>query len=158
MRFSLRVNGTDHEVAIAREKDRLRVDVDGSSFETEVARGRDATTVTVGGQAFEIRMAEGQVFVDGKPHRVEIEGVELGGAAQTHAAGAQGRVRPPMPGKIIAVRAKVGDAVKPGDTLVVLEAMKMQNEITATVGGTVKEIRVQAGQTVEAKDVLLVIE
>jgi biotin carboxyl carrier protein len=53
---------------------------------------------------------------------------------------------------------EVGRAVKPGDGLIVLEAMKMENEFRATARGTVREIRVQVGQAVNPGDVLVVIE
>ncbi|HHW43001.1 biotin/lipoyl-binding protein [Desulfofundulus thermobenzoicus] len=68
-----------------------------------------------------------------------------------------GAVTAPMPGNINAVKVKPGDQVKAGDPLVVLEAMKMENEITAPVAGTVEEVRVKAGQTVNNGDVLVVI-
>ena len=63
-----------------------------------------------------------------------------------------------MPGRVVLVGVAVGQAVKPGDSLVILEAMKMENEFKAGVRGTVKEIRVEVGQTVNPGDVLLVIE
>ena len=63
-----------------------------------------------------------------------------------------------MPGKVVHIEVAVGQAVKPGDGLVILEAMKMENEFRAAVAGTVKEIRVQTGQAVNAGDPLVVIE
>jgi len=63
----------------------------------------------------------------------------------------------PMPGTIIDVKVGVGDSVKFGQPVVILEAMKMENEIIATADGTVKEIRVQKGATVSSGDVLVVI-
>ena len=63
----------------------------------------------------------------------------------------------PMPGKILEVKVSVGQAVKAGDTLVILEAMKMQNEIPATVDGTVKAINCSAGQSVKVRDSLVII-
>ena len=62
-----------------------------------------------------------------------------------------------MPGKISAVKAESGASVKRGDVLVVLEAMKMQNDITATADGTLHEIRVQVGDNVKTGDILAVI-
>jgi len=59
---------------------------------------------------------------------------------------------------VVAVAVAVGDAVQPGDPLVVLEAMKMENEFKAAVTGTVREVRVQPGQPVNAGDLLIVIE
>lgn len=63
----------------------------------------------------------------------------------------------PMPGKILSVAVSVGAAVKEGDILCVLEAMKMQNEIYAPCDATVKEVRVSANQTVATGDVLIVL-
>ena len=73
------------------------------------------------------------------------------------AGGGGGTVCAPMPGTILDVRVKVGDAVKPGDVLLLLEAMKMENELTADKAGTVKEVRVTKGQAVNSGDALVVI-
>lgn len=74
-------------------------------------------------------------------------------------AGAGGQVlKAPMPGRVVVVEVAVGQTVQPGDGLVILEAMKMENEFKATVAGTVKEIRVAGGQAVNPGDILLVIE
>lgn len=67
-------------------------------------------------------------------------------------------VEAPMPGKILEVKVKVGDRVKEDDELAVLEAMKMENLIYAPAGGTVKEIRVDAGQNVSTGQVIILIE
>lgn len=66
-------------------------------------------------------------------------------------------VKAPMPGKISALKAEAGQAVKRGDIILVLEAMKMQNDITATADGTLHEIRVNPGDNVKTGDVLAVI-
>ncbi len=63
-------------------------------------------------------------------------------------------VESPMPGKILSVKASVGAAVKQGDVILVLEAMKMENEVVAPSDGTVASINVSAGDAVEAGDVL----
>ena len=63
-----------------------------------------------------------------------------------------------MPGRVVLVEVALGQTVQPGDGLVILEAMKMENEFKATVSGSVKEIRVESGQIVNPGDVLLVIE
>lgn len=72
------------------------------------------------------------------------------------AAGGQGSIKisSPMPGKILAVTATVGEAVSRGDVIVVLEAMKMENEIVAPQDGTIASIDVSEGAAVEAGDVL----
>ena len=63
----------------------------------------------------------------------------------------------PMPGAILSVNKNVGDAVNAGDVIVVLEAMKMENDIVAPCAGTIKQITVQKGSTVETDAVLAVI-
>ena len=76
-------------------------------------------------------------------------------AAPVSADGTQ--VKAPMPGTILAVKKNVGDAVKAGDVIVVLEAMKMENDIVAPCDGTVKSINAPKGSTVNTDDVLAVI-
>ena len=67
------------------------------------------------------------------------------------------KVLSPMPGNILAVNVSVGAAVKAGDVLLVLEAMKMENDIVAPCDGTVKQILVQQGSTVATDDLLAVV-
>ena len=74
-------------------------------------------------------------------------------AAKSAGAGSI-KVASPMPGKILDVKAKVGDAVKKGQVILILEAMKMENEVVAPEDGTVASIDVASGATVEAGDTL----
>ena len=69
-----------------------------------------------------------------------------------------GGCRAPMPGKVLQVRVAAGDRVARGDTLVILEAMKMEHAVTAPHDGTVAEVRVEPGQQVEAGAVLVVLD
>jgi biotin carboxyl carrier protein len=70
---------------------------------------------------------------------------------------AQERVEFPIAGKVVGVEVKAGDAVTEGDTLCVLESMKMENPIVSPVDGTVTEIAPNIGQVVEAGDLVAVI-
>lgn len=67
------------------------------------------------------------------------------------------QVKAPMPGTVLAVKKNVGDAVKAGDVILVLEAMKMENDIVAPCDGTVKSINAPKGSSVNTDDVLAVI-
>jgi biotin carboxyl carrier protein len=67
-------------------------------------------------------------------------------------------IRAPLPGKVVSIKCSVGDSVKAGDTVLVLESMKMENAIMAPKPGRVKEIPVAEGANVATDDVLLVIE
>ena len=69
-----------------------------------------------------------------------------------------GGVYPPMPGKITEVMVKVGDAVKRGETVCILEAMKMFNELKASSSGTIKEVHVEPGSNVTPNDLLVLVE
>jgi biotin carboxyl carrier protein len=83
------------------------------------------------------------------------------GSAPPSAAPAEGPgtiLRPPMPGKVIEVRVKDGDRVVAGQVLLVLEAMKMRNDVLATSSGVVREVRVVAGANVRAREAMLRIE
>ncbi|MFN8534840.1 MAG: biotin/lipoyl-containing protein [Dehalococcoidia bacterium] len=80
---------------------------------------------------------------------------QLGGARRSHHGGT---VKAPMPGLVKAVQVKPGDAVVRGTSLVILEAMKMENDLTAPSEGTVKEVRVAAGDKVDQGQVLVVLE
>ena len=88
------------------------------------------------------------------PKAEETPAAPAAPAAPT-ASGTQ--VKAPMPGTILAVKASAGQAVKAGDVIVVLEAMKMENDIVAPCDGTVKEIVVAKGTTVNTDDILAII-
>ena len=75
-------------------------------------------------------------------------------AAPAGAAGAVS-VTAPMPGNILDVKVKVGDSVKAGDTLLILEAMKMENEISAPQDGTIASVNVRKGDVVNSGDLLI---
>lgn len=81
---------------------------------------------------------------------------EAPAAAAPVAEGAN-TVTAPMPGKILNVKVNVGDSVNNGDLVLLLEAMKMENEVFATASGKVAEVRVKSGDSVNTGDVLLVI-
>ena len=127
-------------------------------------------------------MKKFNITVNGTAYEVEVEEVRAGGAAApvaapraaapapapaapaaapaapAKAAGAgEQSVDAPMPGKIIEVKVSVGQAVKAGDTLLILEAMKMQNEIAAPADGTVKAVNVSAGQSVKVRESLVIL-
>ncbi len=106
-------------------------------------------TITVNGTVYDVTVEEGT-------------GSGAGAAAPKAAApkaapsGAQGavKVNSPMQGKIISVSASAGQAVKKGDVLMILEAMKMENEVVAPQDGTVASINVAAGDSVDVGAVL----
>ena len=125
--------------------------------EDEAALVQRTTTVEVNGKRFEVKLwvpdvplaAAGPVAAAKKPPRAS------GGSGA--AAVGSGNVEVPMQGTIVKVLVEVGQTVEVGQAVVVLEAMKMENQIAADRAGTVKEIKVAAGDTVGAGDVVVVI-
>jgi glutaconyl-CoA decarboxylase len=77
--------------------------------------------------------------------------------AASAAPAGSGTVTAPLPGTVLKVNVRAGDKVARGDTLLILEAMKMENEISAPVDGTVAEVKASQGASVESGEVLIVI-
>ena len=106
-------------------------------------------------------MKKFNVTVNGKAYEVVVE--EAGAApvaapvAAAPAPAGAGTITAPMSGTIFKLLVNVGDTVKNGQAVVILEAMKMENEIFAPCDGTVKEVRVAQGAAVQPGDVILVI-
>jgi biotin carboxyl carrier protein len=124
---------------------RLTLPVDGVSWVADVSPEADALAVEVAGERYVIRIEEEIRY------RIRTRGgMAAGAGGQTLTA--------PLPGKITHVAVRPGDAVLAGDTLVVIEAMKMENEFKASQAGTVRDVRVTAGQAVNPGDVLVVLE
>ena len=119
--------------------------VDGVSWVADVTPDGDALAVEVAGESYVIRIEEETRYL------IRTRGGTVAGVGgQTLTA--------PLPGKITHVAVRPGDAVGAGDTLVVIEAMKMENEFKAARAGTVREVRVTVGQAVNPGDVLVVVE
>ena len=115
--------------------------------------------ITVNGVAYSVSVEEtaaGAAPVAAAPVAAPVAPKAAPAAAPKAAAGAAGAVtvKAPMPGNILDVKVKAGASVKAGDVLVILEAMKMENEIVAPQDGTVASINVNKGDTVNSGDVL----
>lgn len=110
--------------------------------------------ITVNGTAYDVAVEE--LGAGAAPAAVAAPAPVAAAAAAPAAPAAAGsiEVAAPMPGKILNVKAGVGTAVKKGDVILILEAMKMENDVVAPEDGTVASINVSAGDAVEAGDVL----
>ena len=105
-------------------------------------------------------MKKFNVTVNGTAYDVEVNEVKAAAPAaapKAAPAAAPETVKAPMPGKILSVAVSAGQAVKKGETLLILEAMKMQNEIAAPHDAVVSEVRVSANQTVSTGDDMVVL-
>jgi len=120
--------------------------LDGKVYECYVSpeTANNLTHVSVGQNSYEFKLTD--------PKRLRGAG-----AAHAHGEGVA-EIVTQMPGKVVRVLVKVGDEVKTKDGVIVVEAMKMQNEMRSPKDGTVKEIRFNEGETVNSGDILVVIE
>ena len=111
-------------------------------------------TITVNGNVYEVTVEEGASTGAAPASRAAAPAPKAApkAAAPAPAAGAQGSVAvtAPMPGKILGIKAEPGKTVAKGEAIIVLEAMKMENEIVAPADGTIASINVSVGASVEA--------
>ncbi len=125
--------------------DTRKVIVNGTEYEVELEGEGTAWKATVAGQTFDIEMPEAAVAA--KPRR-------SGGRKKKKS----GTVSANIPGKVVTVEVEEGQAVSEGQVILILEAMKMQNEIQAPVSGTVVSVHCSEGEAIEANVPLVVIE
>ncbi len=123
-----------------------KVTVDGDEFEVELEKIDGVWQVKVGGKEFTIS-------VEGK----NVEETTGKKRKRTSKGKLSGTISSTIPGKIVSINTDIGNKVKEGDVLMILEAMKMQNEIHAPISGTVSEVNYKPGDSVEANAPLLVI-
>ncbi len=150
-KYSLKINGNSYEVKIddINEASTLaHVTVNGTKYNVEIEGGKASAVkkpqVTAAPEATGLSVTP-KTPIATKP-----------AAAPAAASGL--KVTCPLPGTVLSINVKEGDTVAAGQTLLVLEAMKMENNIDAERGGVVKQVLVQTGATVMEGDVLLVIE
>jgi len=111
--------------------------------------------ITVNGTAYDVAVEElGAGAVAAAPAAVPAAAPVAAPAPAASGSAGSITVSSPMPGKILSVKASVGQAVKKGDVILVLEAMKMENEVVAPEDGTIASINVSANDSVEAGDTL----
>ena len=151
-KYSLKINGNPYEVKIEdinESSTMARVTVNGTKYDVEIEGGK--ASVVKKPQVAAVPQAATSISVTPKTPiatKPAAAPVATGGA----------KVTCPLPGTVISINVKEGDTVSAGQTVVVLEAMKMENNIDAERGGVVKQVLVSAGATVMEGDVLLVIE
>jgi len=158
--FSVRVNNKSREVTLDQEPENSKtftIRVDRKAFQIELSASEKNSPVLI--------------KVNNIPFKVELKSAaaipQIGIAAlspiselvskPTRAVG-EGVIAAPMAGKIVSVRVTKGDVVKAGSVVCVLEAMKMENEITSPKTGVVDEVKVEKGKAVNEGDVLVLIK
>jgi acetyl/propionyl-CoA carboxylase alpha subunit len=164
-RFTALVGETTHALEVeSLGDDRWRIAIDGREHVVDSRQtGPGIFSLLIDHAAVELgvtsRGDEFQVVVGGRAHRLRLlDERALRRRERTTAGDGAKDIRAAMPGKVVAVLVEPGAAVERGQGILVLEAMKMENEIAAPRAGTVAEIRVKPGQAVEAGELLARIE
>jgi biotin carboxyl carrier protein len=165
--YLVTLDGREHRVEVADEGAMARVTVDGTAHTVDVrAPGPGLYSLLLDGRSVEAEVLEEEgallVLVGGEAYRVELQDEARARRGVGQARGVAGRgpqqVTAPMPGKVVKLLVAVGDAVAAGQGVIVVEAMKMENELRAAAAGTVQSIPVEEGKTVNGGEVLVVIE
>lgn len=167
--FEIEVNGRARTVGVERlgDSSRFRVTIDGEVTEVDAVRtGGDVLSLILPARAhssYEVGLAPGlaagdwTVYLHQGTLDVSVNGRRARRAGAAAATGEQ-RILAPMPGKVLRVLVAPGDEVTARQPLVVVEAMKMENELASQRAGRVKDVPAVVGQSVEAGRLLVVVE
>lgn len=144
----------------------FRVTVDGQSYTVQVEEVEEPSGNSAGSESARLSQPKPAPNAKKAPEKKEpAEEVKAETASDMTEKPSQAKpaptggtnVKAPMPGSVLEVKVSAGDEVKEGDVLLVLEAMKMENELTASQAGTVSEVLVKKGDTVNSGDPLVVL-
>jgi biotin carboxyl carrier protein len=159
VKFWVTLEGRDAEVNFRTDGDRLFLELEGRTLEADFRRLPDGEvySLLIEGRSHEVRITPDngvlEVTVGGETLAVEVRHPleKLLQSVRTTAAATRGEtVNAPMPGLVVAIRVKPGDAVEAGQSVVVVEAMKMQNELATRGAGIVQEVLVAERASVAA--------
>ena len=150
--YSFKINGKDYKVAIGEGSGKmLTVNVNGADYEVELEGDFSATP------SAPVEMTKGPSSSAEMTKTAEVSPAAAKPAAAKPAAGAGKTVKSPLPGIIISIDVKEGQAVKRGQKVAVIEAMKMENDILAESDGTVTAIHASKGDSVlEGADIVTI--
>lgn len=162
MKLFAELNNEKHEIEMKREGAKVFAKVDEREYELEASEVEpNVYLMKFNNQIFQIYVAPNGI-VNLKNHQLEIKIIDpkrLRGSGSANAdADGTAEIKTAMPGKLVRILVEVGAEIKHGEGVLVVEAMKMQNEMKSPKDGIVKEIRFSEGETVNAGDVLAIIE
>ena len=168
MKLQAEIGEKLHQIELTRNDESVSAIIDGLSYDVEISEPEPHVyLIKKDGKIFEAYVSP----TDGpdQPKKVTINGHEIeiwifdpkrlrGFAGVGEYDDGLAEIKTAMPGKVVRILLETGAAVEKGDGVLVVEAMKMQNELKSSKAGTVKEIKVAEGDTVSAGDVLALIE
>ena len=168
MKLQAEIGDDKYELEIKHEGDRINAVIDGEPLNAQVSQPEpNVFLFKHEGQVIEAFVvpsarsdAANSVWIKGREYRVKVfDPKRLRGAgSNTDVTQGLAEVRAAMPGKVVRVLHEAGAAIEKGDGLIIVEAMKMQNELKSPKTGIVKTVNVSAGDTVSAGDVLAAVD
>ena len=164
MTYDIAIDGKNYRLDLNRAEGRWSCRLDGREVEVDAVLARpDVLSLRIGNQAYEVKCeriaGEMNVWVGSARFSAEVRDPRsLRGRVRTLDEHGPRKLTAPMPGKIVRVLVNVGEEVEAGAGVLVVEAMKMQNEIKSPKKGTIRRILVGEGAAVNAGDVLAIVE
>ncbi len=167
MAFIAKLGDQNYTVEIEEiGKSLYRVSVDGNEILVDGKKtGRSNYSLIINHRSFEVDVditeTEYRVLVDGRSYHIDLvdeRRMRVGGFQSGIQLQGRQNISVPMAGKVIAVLVNEGDQIEKGQGLVIVEAMKMENEVRSPIQAVVTEVKVKAGQAVESGELLLVVE
>ncbi len=165
MKYITTVDGKEYLIEVVDEK-HIRVGDRLLAVDFESVNGQPVFSVILDGKSYESFISESdegwQVLMRGKQYQITVEderekrlrAAAGGGVAE----GGEFNLKAPMPGLVVAIPVSEGQEIKKGQVLIILESMKMQNELKSPKDGIAERIRVKAGESVEQKQALLSVK
>jgi biotin carboxyl carrier protein len=166
MKFHVEINGRQRTVELERDGAAWRISLDGEAVDADAVEiAPNIYSILLNGKSYEIRItptSTGALTLQTERHEftAEVTDPRAWRGRRHGALEAEGRqqIVAPMPGKIVRVLVQAGEKVEAGQGLLVVEAMKMQNEIRSPKSGTVERLLVKEGQPVNAGEALAWID
>lgn len=170
MKFIVRVDDQEKKIEITQTNGFFDLDIDGTPYRVDCRNFGDDQyfSLLIDNKSYLIESAalnadQGRYYANVMGRHYDVDVLDELMSAARKAAEAEElsgdyEVLSPMPGRIVDVKVAVGDKVAAGDALVVMEAMKMQNQLTTEIAGVVKEVLVKPESTVDSQAPLIIIE
>jgi biotin carboxyl carrier protein len=165
MIYEVTIANKPHRVELVREAPGWRCKLDGREFPLDMISTQNGVlSLLVDGRSYEVKQettaAESNIVVGQQRFAAAVRDPRSLRSRRATDSGSEGprRITAPMPGKVVRILAPVGTAVEAGQPILVIEAMKMQNELKSPKKGTVKKLTVSEGAAVEAGQALGEVE
>jgi biotin carboxyl carrier protein len=163
--YEVSIDGKNHRLEISKLNNRWDCKLDGEKLDVDAIIARpNVLSLIVNGQAFEVKREQSttdlHLWVKSARFAVDVRDPRSLRSRRASGSGVEGpqKVHAPMPGKIVRVLAPAGTQVSAGQGVLVIEAMKMQNELKSPKDGVVKQVVAAEGASVTAGEVLAIVE